>query len=194
MRAEAEGRALHHRDALLLEERGDEILVVADACGRRSSSCPSSPRRTGRRRRRPPGAGTRCPCAWFSIETTRSRRWRKISAFFGMKSCGPVSASSAAYCEIERRVGGRLRLDRRHRLDERLRAAAIADAPAGHGIGLRHAVDGERALDQRRLDLGEGREDEAVIDEVLVHVVGHHPDMRMPHAARRRAPAARPRV
>ena len=41
------------------------------------------------------------PLAWFSIDTTRSRRSRKISQFFGMKSCGPFSASTAAHCEID---------------------------------------------------------------------------------------------
>ena len=34
---------------------------------------------------------------------------------------------------------------------------------------------------QRRLDLRRRREDEVAVDEVLVDVVGQHPDMRVPH-------------
>jgi hypothetical protein len=55
---------------------------------------------------------------------------------------------------------------------------AEADAPAGHRIGLGGAV-GDDAVLQPRLDLGDGAELEAVIDQVLVHVVGHDPDMRV---------------
>jgi hypothetical protein len=35
------------------------------------------------------------------METTRSRRCLKTLLCSAMKSCGPVSASSAAYCEID---------------------------------------------------------------------------------------------
>src|SRR6516165_11409548 len=60
------------------------------------------------------------------------------------------------------RVGGRVRLDRTHRLDQLLRPYAIADAPAGHAIGLRHAVDGQRSFVKARLDLGDRLELEIV--------------------------------
>ena len=105
----------------------------------------------------------------------------KILLCLAMKSCGPLSASTAAHCDDRRRVRRRLRLHHRHRLDQRLRPAGIADAPAGHAIGLRAAVDGERARIKRRLDLRRRRELEVVVDQVLVHVVGHHVHMRMPH-------------
>ena len=41
------------------------------------------------------------PLAWLSMETTRSRRSSKTFARSGMKSCGPLSASTLAHCEIE---------------------------------------------------------------------------------------------
>jgi len=77
------------------------------------------------------------------------------------------------------RVRGRLRLELGHRLDQPRRAAGIADPPAGHRIGLRAAVDGQRALEQLGARLGDGRELEAVIDDMLVHIVGEDPDMRV---------------
>ena len=40
------------------------------------------------------------PRAWFSIDTTRSRRSWKIALFLAMKSCGPFSASTDAHCAI----------------------------------------------------------------------------------------------
>ena len=55
---------------------------------------------------------------------------------------------------------------------EHLGRAGISDAPPGHAIGLRHAVERERALIEPRLDLRRREELEVVIDEVLVHVVG----------------------
>ena len=37
--------------------------------------------------------------AWLSIDTTRSRRSLNTLLCFGMKSCGPLSASTAAHCD-----------------------------------------------------------------------------------------------
>ena len=78
-----------------------------------------------------------------------------------------------------RGVGRALRLDLRHAADQRLRAAGEADAPAGHRVGLGDAVHRQRALVQRRLDLGHGGERETVVDDLLVDVVGHRPDVRV---------------
>ena len=39
------------------------------------------------------------PFAWLSIDTTRSRRSLKILLCLAMKSCGPLSASTAAHCD-----------------------------------------------------------------------------------------------
>ena len=96
-----------------------------------------------------------------------------------MKSCGPVQRLDRRRLADRARIGGRLRLQRRHRLDQLGRAAGIADAPAGHAIGLGHAVQGQRARIELGLDLGDGGEREPVIDQMLVHVVGEHPDMRV---------------
>ena len=49
----------------------------------------------------PSGVGQWMPRAWFSIETTRSRRPSNSLAFGLMKSCGPFSASTAAHCETD---------------------------------------------------------------------------------------------
>lgn len=44
-----------------------------------------------------------------------------------------------------------------------------------------HAVHGERARIQTRLDLGHGAELEALEHQMLIHIVGEDPDMRMLH-------------
>ena len=74
---------------------------------------------------------------------------------------------------------GHLALHVHHRLDQALRPAGEADAPAGHGVGLGNAGDGQRAVAQLRCHLGDRRMLEAVEQQMLVHVVGHDPDMRM---------------
>ena len=65
------------------------------------------------------------------------------------------------------------------RLDEVLRAASEADAPAGHGIGLGAAVHGQRAVAQPRFDLDDGGGLEAVIGQLFVDVVGEDPHIRV---------------
>ena len=92
------------------------------------------------------------------------------------------------------RAGARslLALDHVHRLDERLGAGGVADAPAGHRIGFRDAVHRQRAVVERRLDLGRRDELEVAIGQVLVHVVGQHPDMRDAAPARPSPSSARP--
>src|ERR1700675_627495 len=39
------------------------------------------------------------PLAWLSMETQRSRRSLKIKLCLGIKSFGPLSASTAAHCD-----------------------------------------------------------------------------------------------
>ena len=78
-------------------------------------------------------------------------------------------------------AGGLLALHHVHGIHQMLRACRVADAPAGHGIGFRHAVHGQRAVIEIGLDLGGRAELEVAIGEVLVHVVGEDPDMRMLH-------------
>ena len=48
-----------------------------------------------------------------------------------------------------------MRLEFRHRFDQWLRPAAIADAPAGHGVSLGYAIHGERTVVELGLDLGD---------------------------------------
>src|SRR6476620_5962459 len=103
------------------------------------------------------------PFAWLSIDTTRSRRSLKILLCSAMKPCGPFSASTAAHCETA--VGFDVDCDC---------TVAIADAPTGHAVGLRTAVDRERARIKRGLHLRRRREFEIVVDEMLIHIVGHH--------------------
>ena len=111
-----------------------------------------------------------------------------------MKSCGPFSASTAAHCEIE--DGFEVDCDWivAIALISCCRAAGIADAPAGHAIGLRHAVHRQRAVVELRLDLRRRGELEVVVDEVLVHVVGHAPRRADASAARRSSAFSSARV
>ncbi len=118
---------------------------------------------------------------WFSMETTRSRRSSKTFWNFGMKSCGPFSASTLAHCEIEVALVADWDCSFDNRGDQRNRAGTIADPPAGHGIGFRDAVHRQRALIEARFDLGDGMEAKSAKDQMLVHVVGEDPDMGIVH-------------
>ena len=121
------------------------------------------------------------PRAWLSIDTTRSRRPWKIALFLCDEVLRPVQRLDRSPLRDGAGARGLLALDHVHRLDQLDRAGRIADAPAGHGIGFRHAVHGQRARVERRLDLGDRLEDEVAIGQVLVHVVGQHPDMAVLH-------------
>ena len=144
---------MHDGDAFRLQQLAAEILVGARSSCPTAPSCRSCRRRTDRRRTRPPASGTSMPFAWFSIETTRSRRSWKAFTNFGMKSCGPVSASVAAHCAIVQAPDVCWPWIITIASTSGFGPGAVADAPAGHRIGLRHAVHGERALVELRLDL-----------------------------------------
>jgi len=77
------------------------------------------------------------------------------------------------------RVGRALGLDLLHRLDDLCRPASVADAPAGHGIGLGDAVQYHTAIRQFRA--GVEYVDEGCLgpEDVFVHVVGGHHDAWM---------------
>src|SRR3546814_7187608 len=64
------------------------------------------------------------------------------------------------------RIGGRLRLQLAHRLDDPLRSARIANTPACHGIGLRAAIDRQCAIVQVRTDLRDGCERRVSVPDV----------------------------
>ena len=103
-------------------------------------------------------------------------------------SCGPLQCGDGGGLGDAGDAGGRVALHRHHRLHQILRAAGEPHPPPGHGIGLRHATDRQRAIPQRRLHRGHRRVLEPVEHQVLVHVVAHDPDMRMAqhHLAQRR--------
>ena len=105
----------------------------------------------------------------------------KIALCLAMKSCGPFKASTAAHCAMDDGLDVDCDCSFDMALISGFGRRAIADAPAGHAIGLGHAVHGEGALIERRFHLGRRRELEVVIDEMLIHVVGQHPDMRVAH-------------
>ena len=91
----------------------------------------------------------------------------------------PVEGRGRGRLADRARVRGALGLDHVHGLDQPGGAASVADAPSRHGVGLRHAVDGQGPVVQRGFDPGDGREVELVVDDVFVHVVRHRPDVGM---------------
>ena len=78
-----------------------------------------------------------------------------------------------------RGIGGRLALDGGHRRDDLARAAAVTDAPAGHGIALGHAIDGDGAVVQLRHCRQQAAEGFRIPEDLLVHVIGADDDARM---------------
>ncbi len=83
----------------------------------------------------------------------------------------PVSAAAGGVLREGRGPSARLLPDQAHRPDELGRTGEVADAPAGHRVGLREAVDHDRpgagvGRDRRRRDVAA-----AVVDERLVDLV-----------------------
>ena len=70
-----------------------------------------------------------------------------------------------------RRPAARLLQDQQHRPDDLLGPGAVADAPAGHRIGLREAVDHDRPLAGVGGDRGRRDVPAAVVDQRLVDLV-----------------------
>ena len=128
------------------------------------------------------------------METTRSRRFSKAASRSAMKSCGPFRASTAAAWLIEEGLEVVWLIILPMALISGFRARRIADAPAGHGVGFRHPVHGQSALVELRLDLGDGGELEPVVKQMLVHIVGQHPDLRVAQQHVRQGAQVRPRV
>ena len=192
MRRQAKGLAMHDRDPVCLQQIADEILVIGDrlAGGRALADDPGAGRIDVKRPLGPRAEQARDPVQQIDDEVAPLLEFLVVDRDEILR---PVQCLDRRRLADRARVGGRIRLDRPHRLDQRLRAAAIADPPAGHAIGFRDAVDGQGALVKPRLDLGDRAVLEIVVDEVLVHVVGHDPDLRMAqqHLGDRRA--VRPR-
>ena len=106
------------------------------------------------------------PGALFSMSTTRLRRSSNTLRIASIVSCGPVSASTAAACAIEFGFEVDWLCSLSIALISATGAAGEADAPAGHRIGLGHAVHRQRAVLQPRLDRHDRRRLEAVIGEL----------------------------
>ena len=73
------------------------------------------------------------------------------------------------------RVRGFLALQVGHRRGHVGRREGPADSPAGHGVGLAHAVDDDRPLLQARPHRGEAGEAMLAVDQLLVDLVGDRP-------------------
>ena len=67
----------------------------------------------------------------------------------------------------------------RHRRDELLRSRPVADAPSGHAVGLREPVHRQGTRVQIGRDLRHRRKRLVAVDDVLVDVVGEHPNVRV---------------
>ena len=67
-------------------------------------------------------------------------------------------------------------LDAGQRAADRLRGDRPADAPPGHRVGLGDTVDDHAAVAQLRHDDGHGDVARVAVHEVLVDLVGDHPD------------------
>src|SRR3984893_7157086 len=178
IRTKPEGRALHHGNAFGFEERGDEILVIADRFAIRSL------------------LADRASAGWIDIKRAFRRGTVQI---FGLVEHGDdeVAPRLENFCTLgykilrprQRLDGGPLRdrtgargllaLKRVHRLDQMLRPRGIADPPSGHRIGFRYAIHGERAAGQLRFHLRRRHEVKIAIGEMLVNVVGQDPHLWM---------------
>ena len=74
-------------------------------------------------------------------------------------------------------VGGGVRLQVGGGLDQVGRADHPADPPAGHRVGLGDAVDDDAVVGEERAEHRHRAGVDAVVDEVLVDLVGQHPQL-----------------
>ena len=144
VRALAEGGSVHDGDALRIQKLGDEILVVLDHLARRRF--PADRARAGR------------------IDIERAFRLRALQmlrlaehrhdeiapllerlAAHGHEVLRPVQRLDRSPLRDRAGARGLLALHHVHGLDELGRPGGVADAPAGHGVGFRDAVHGQRA-------------------------------------------------
>ena len=70
------------------------------------------------------------------------------------------------------RVAGGMALKRRHGADDGLGARGVADAPAGHGVGLGNAVDHDRLRANFVAQRSDGNVRFAVVNQLLIDFVG----------------------
>ena len=70
------------------------------------------------------------------------------------------------------RVAGGMALERRHGADDGLGTRGVADAPAGHGVGLGNAVDHDRLRADFVAQRSDGNVLLAVVNQLLIDFVG----------------------
>ena len=97
----------------------------------------------------------------------------------GQKVLRPVERFHRSPLRNRGRAARRLALQLGHRRQQRPRPGAEADAPAGHGMRLGHAIHRQRAALQPGLHLGDGGKAAAVIDQHFIDIVGQDVHMRM---------------
>ena len=83
----------------------------------------------------------------FSPATMASRRRRNSFTITSTSSCGPCSAASPARCVKLAVHEFELTISRSTACDQPRREHAVAEAPAGHRVGLREAVEDHRLLE-----------------------------------------------
>ena len=106
---------------------------------------------------------------------TRAKRY----VAFAQKVLRSVERSKHRILADRTWVASRLRLQIRHGLYQPRRTTCIANPPAGHGIGFRRAIHGQRAVIERRTHLKHRCKGLWRVPDMLIHVVGQQHDMRM---------------
>ena len=170
------GRAVHGGNTFFIQQGRDEIFVIVDfgALGRGFAQAAMD-------------GGEHVKSAFRLMAGNAFRRVQHVHHQVAAVLVDLHHFNQRVFRPFQRRQGGRLRdgggigsglaLQLVHGVDKLHRRAAEADAPAGHGIGLGAAIHGDGARPQTRLHLHDGGGLEAVIGQLVVNIVGEHPDI-----------------
>ena len=156
-----------------------------------SSEGRSRPRTSSMTKRPPSGTRGATPGSPLRQSTTRSRRCLILGRH--RPDAGLVAQQCRGRRVLDERGGAATVLlqDEEHRADPLGVRGDIPDPPAGHGIGLRQAVDDHRARPGRRRDRRRRHVAPAVIDERLVDLVAQHDQVVRVGEVEQLAPARR---
>ena len=173
MRRQTEGRTVHASHAFRLQERGDEILVGLDGLAVR---CRLAQGPCDRRIDIECALWRRAGNAIYLIEHADHQVTTPLEHGIVLfdEVVGAVQRGDGGGLADGGRVRNRLRLHLGHDFDDFLGPAGEADPPAGHAIGLRHSVHGQRPVVKLRRHLGDRLELEVVVNAVLINVVREH--------------------
>lgn len=170
------GRAVDHRHPLRFEQVAGESLVVTDLLPCR-------------------GAPAEQPAAAHEHVEAAARRGAGQAGDVGQQlhrlvPPGLVDGDAVADEALvagerggrgglaDRRGAGRdLRLQLVDGADQLRRARAVADPPAGHGVGLGDAIGEEHPLGQARFDSDDGGGQPRLVPDLVVDLVGEHQDV-----------------